>query len=289
MRNRTIIGKSKSNYVNMGPIRLRQPLPSFAINNVDPFILLHHYGPYEINKNSNPFDLGPHPHRGFEPITFLVQGEQLHRDSLGNESVVKAGDVQWTTAGKGIIHAEGPTKEFVAEGGNLEGIQLWLNLPASHKMMEPNYQHIKNEDFSVALSVDKKTELKIITGNYKGIQGKIETQTEVNTFWGNSLEGGLDFIEIPENHDALIYLIKGSVFVNEVEHLREEGDRMFVLNKDGEGINIKTTSKSEFLVLSGEAINEKIVSHGPFVMNNQHEIQEAMNDYHNGKMGYLTD
>lgn len=289
MKTRSIKNTSKSNYVNMGPIRLRQPLPSFAINNVDPFILLHHYGPYEINKKSNPFDLGPHPHRGFEPITFLIQGEQLHRDSLGNESVVKAGDVQWTTAGKGIIHAEGPTKEFVEKGGDLEGIQLWLNLPASHKMMQPNYQHVKNEDFSVALSDDKKSLLKIITGNYKGIQGKVETQTEVNTIWGNSSEGAVDFIEIPKNHDALIYLIKGSVFVNEVEHLKEEGDRMFVLNKDGDGISIKTTAKSEFLVLSGEALNEKVVSHGPFVMNNQQEIQQAMNDYHNGNMGYLAD
>ena len=132
----------------MGPIRLRQPIPSFGVTDVDPFILLHHYGPYEINSKSNPFDLGPHPHRGFEPVTFLIQGNQLHRDSLGNESLVKAGDVQWTTAGNGIVHAEGPCKEFVQKGGKLEGIQLWLNLPATHKMMDPAYQHIKNNDFS---------------------------------------------------------------------------------------------------------------------------------------------
>jgi redox-sensitive bicupin YhaK (pirin superfamily) len=106
---------------------------------------LHHYGPYDISEQNNPFDLGPHPHRGFEPITFLIQGEQLHRDSLGNDSVVKAGDVQWTTAGRGIIHAEGPTKDLVKKGGTIEGIQLWLNLPSEKKMMEAK-KGIKSAD-----------------------------------------------------------------------------------------------------------------------------------------------
>lgn len=110
MKSNTIKTKGRSDIVNMGPIQLRQPLPSQSIDMIDPYILLHHYGPYEISEENNPFDLGPHPHRGFEPITFLIQGEQLHRDSLGNESVIKAGDVQWTTAGRGIVHAEAPTK-----------------------------------------------------------------------------------------------------------------------------------------------------------------------------------
>jgi quercetin 2,3-dioxygenase len=113
-----------SPFVNMGPIKLRQPLPANGIESVDPFLLLHHYGPYAISEFNNPFDLGPHPHRGFEPITLLFKGEQFHRDSLGNEMVVKAGGVQWTTAGRGIIHAEAPTKEFVKKGGDLEGIQF---------------------------------------------------------------------------------------------------------------------------------------------------------------------
>lgn len=117
MKLNTIKKMGQSHMVNMGPIRLRQPLPTRQIDSIDPFILLHHYGPYDISEGNNPFDLGPHPHRGFEPITFLVQGEQLHRDSLGNESIVKAGDVQWTTAGRGIIHAEAPTKDFVKKEG----------------------------------------------------------------------------------------------------------------------------------------------------------------------------
>ena len=129
----TIKRAGRSHFVTMGPIRLRQPFPTQHITAIDPFILLHHYGPYEISEGYNPFDLGSHPHRGFEPVTFLVQGEQLHRDSLGNQSIVNAGDVQWTTAGRGIIHAEGPTKDFLRRGGVIEGIQLWLNLPAKKK------------------------------------------------------------------------------------------------------------------------------------------------------------
>jgi redox-sensitive bicupin YhaK (pirin superfamily) len=157
--------KVTSPLVNMGPIKLRQPLPTGGIENVDPFLLLHHYGPYAISEFSNPFDLGPHPHRGFEPITLLFKGEQLHRDSLGNEMVVKAGGVQWTTAGRGIIHAEAPTKEFVKKGGDLEGIQLWLNLPAKDKMMTPNYQHLEENQIPKLFSEDKKVQLNIIAGN----------------------------------------------------------------------------------------------------------------------------
>ena len=121
----------RSDYIMMGNLRLRQPLPTNEIETIDPFILLHHFGSFVVNEVLNPLDLGPHPHRGFEPVTFVLQGEQLHRDSLGNESIVKAGDVQWTTAGRGIIHAEGPSKEFVKRGGTMEGIQLLINLPAA--------------------------------------------------------------------------------------------------------------------------------------------------------------
>ena len=289
MKLKNIVLKSKSNFVNMGPIRLRQPLPSFEIKAADPFLLLHHYGPYTINKESNPFDLGPHPHRGFEPITFLIQGEQLHRDSLGNESVVKAGDVQWTTAGNGIVHAEGPTKSFVEKGGELEGIQLWLNLPASHKMMNAVYQHVKSEDFPVVLSDDSKISLKVISGSYKGKEGKITTQTSVNTLWGKAKETAEMDIEIPATHQASIYLIKGSVFVNGVEHLREEGDRMFVFSMEGEGFSLKSTAESEFIIISGTPLEEKVVSHGPFVMNSVEEINQAVDDFHSGKMGHLQD
>jgi len=271
----------------MGPIQLRQPIPTQHIDIIDPFILLHHYGPYEISERNNPFDLGPHPHRGFEPITFLVEGEQLHRDSLGNESVVKAGDVQWTTAGRGIIHAEAPTKEFVQKGGTLEGIQLWLNLPAEKKMMAANYQHIKNEDFRVVSSKDNKVNIQIIAGELEGVYGRIKTQTPVNAFMITVEAGGSYTIKVPNSHQSTVYLLKGDVLINDSETLKLNENQLIQFNQDGEGFSIKGKGRSKLLFISGEPLYEKVTTYGPYVMNTQTEIMEAMRDYQMGKMGFL--
>lgn len=286
-RYKIIQHKVTSPLVNMGSIKLRQPLPTTGIENVDPFLLLHHYGPYVISEFNNPFDLGPHPHRGFEPITLLFKGEQLHRDSLGNEMVVKAGDVQWTTAGRGIIHSEGPTKEFVKKGGELEGIQLWLNLPAKFKMMSPSYQYLEEKQIPYLISDDKKVQLNIIAGNQNEEYGLIKTQTDVNVFTANVDEGGKMEINIPENHQSLIYLINGKVIVNKLEVLEERKSQMVTFNQEGNIIHIEAKTTSKLLILSGEPINEKIAQYGPYVMNTQTEILESMRDYEQGKMGYL--
>ena len=284
---KTIQNSVTSPLVNMGSIRLRQPIPTQGIENVDPFLLLHHYGPYAISEFNNPFDLGPHPHRGFEPITLLFKGEQLHRDSLGNEMVVKAGGVQWTTAGRGIIHAEAPTKEFVKKGGDLEGIQLWLNLPSKDKMMTPNYQNLEDEQIPKVFSEDKKVQLNVIAGQQKEVIGNISTQTPVNVFTVNAIENGSMEIEIPKNHQSLLYLLEGEVIVNSVENLKKGFHQMVTFNQDGNTIKIEAIKKSTLLILSGEPINEKITQYGPYVMNTQTEILEAMRDYQAGKMGYL--
>ena len=276
-----------SPFVNMGPIRLRQPLPSEGIENVDPFILLHHYGPYAISEFNNPFDLGPHPHRGFEPITLLFQGEQFHRDSLGNEMVVKAGDVQWTTAGHGIVHAEAPTKEFVKKGGTLEGIQLWLNLPAKDKLMPPNYQHLEAAQIPKIFSEDQKVQLNVIAGNQKDQTGLIKTQTTVNVFTAEAQENGMLDVDIPQNHQSLIYVLDGTVLVNDTKVLKKGENQMIVFNQDGNSIHFKAKTTSTILILSGEPILEKVTQYGPYVMNTQTEILEAMRDYQQGKMGYL--
>jgi redox-sensitive bicupin YhaK (pirin superfamily) len=288
MKLNTIKTIGRSDFVNMGPIQLRQPIPTRNIDNIDPFILLHHYGPYEISEQNNPFDLGPHPHRGFEPITFLVQGEQFHRDSLGNESVVKAGDVQWTTAGRGIIHAEAPTKDFVQKGGTLEGIQLWLNLPAEKKMMPANYQHEKNKDFNVVSSEDKKVNIQIVAGELNGKYGRIKTQTSVNAFMIDIEKAGEQFIEYSKTHQSLIYLLSGNVEINNSENLKLNENQLIEFNQDGEGIYIKGNETSKLLFISGEPLNEKVTSYGPYVMNTQTEIMEAMRDYQMGKMGFLA-
>ncbi len=276
-----------SPFVNMGPIRLRQPLPSEGIENVDPFILLHHYGPYAISEFNNPFDLGPHPHRGFEPITLLFQGEQFHRDSLGNEMVVKAGDVQWTTAGHGIVHAEAPTKEFVKKGGTLEGIQLWLNLPAKDKLMPPNYQHLEAAQIPKIFSEDQKVQLNVIAGNQKDQTGLIKTQTTVNVFTAEAQENGMLDVDIPQNHQSLIYVLDGTVLVNDTKVLKKGDNQMIVFNQDGNSIHFKAKTTSTILILSGEPILEKVTQYGPYVMNTQTEILEAMRDYQQGKMGHL--
>ena len=273
--------------VNMGPIRLRQPLPTQGLENVDPFILLHHYGPYAISEFNNPFDLGPHPHRGFEPITLLFNGEQFHRDSLGNEMTVKAGGVQWTTAGRGIIHAEAPTKEFVKRGGDLEGIQLWLNLPAKYKMMTPNYQHLEDEQIPKLFSEDKKVQLNIVAGHQKEVLGNITTQTEVNVFTAIAQEKGKIEIDIPKHHKSLIYLLEGEIVVNAKQVLKKGNHQMVTFNTDGDLIEFEATEKSTLLILSGAPINEKVTQYGPYVMNTQTEILEAMRDFKQGKMGYL--
>ncbi|MDG1731028.1 MAG: pirin family protein [Algibacter sp.] len=287
MKLNTIKRVGRSDFVNMGPIQLRQPIPTQEIDNIDPFILLHHYGPYEISERNNPFDLGPHPHRGFEPITFLVEGEQLHRDSLGNESIVNAGDVQWTTAGRGIIHAEAPTKAFVKKGGVLEGIQLWLNLPAEKKMIKANYQHVKNDHFRVVSSEDKKVKIQIIAGALEGVYGRIQTQTAVNAFMVSVEADGTFDIKVPSSHQSTVYLLKGDVIVNDVEVLKLNDNQLIQFNQDGEGFTIKGNESSKLLFISGEPFNEPVTTYGPYVMNTQTEIMEAMRDYQMGKMGFL--
>jgi redox-sensitive bicupin YhaK (pirin superfamily) len=287
MKQNTIKNIGRSDFTKMGPIELRQPIPTEQIEMIDPYILLHHYGPYQIDELNNPFDLGPHPHRGFEPITFLIQGEQLHRDSLGHESVVKAGDVQWTTAGRGIIHAEGPTKEFVKRGGTLEGIQLWLNLPAEKKMIQPNYQHIKNDDFTVITSEDKKVNIQVIAGKLEGKSGKIATQTSVNVYMIAIEAGGRHTISIDKNHQSLVYLLNGNVTINDSETLALNDNQLIEFNQDGNSFSIEGKTKSKLLFLSGKPFNEPVKSYGPYVMNTQTELMEAMRDYQMGKMGFL--
>ncbi|WP_010135106.1 pirin family protein [Ochrovirga pacifica] len=275
----------KSPFVMMGSIELRQPIPSFKIPNANPFLLLHHYGPYFISKENNPFDLGAHPHRGFEPITFLIQGEQKHRDSLGNIQTIKSGGVQWITSGKGILHAEGPTKEFLEKSGNLEGIQLWLNLPKSKKMMPPNYQQANIEQMEF---VEKNgAKITIIAGNQATKKGVIKTQTPVNAFWVDLEADASQKIWIPNSHQSLLYVINGGVFINKKETLSYGEQAIATFKNDGEGIEIQALKKSKLLFLSGEPIDEPVVMEGPFVMNTKQEIYEAFMDYQAGKMGNL--
>lgn len=273
--------------VDMGNIQLGQPLPNHNLDYVGPFLLLHHYGPYEINPAHNPFQLAPHPHRGFEPVTFLFQGQQYHRDSLGNEGILNAGDVQWMTAGSGVIHDEAPSKAFVEKTGTLEGIQLWVNLPKKYKMTTPQYQYLKKENMPLVLEDEGNVKIQVVAGNYKENKGIAKTFTPINAWIVDMNEKGGTILDIPENHEALIYLLHGSLKVNDEKQLMEGLNQMVTFNQDGTEVKIRALKNSKLLVLSGEPIHEKVTSWGPYVMNEQTEILEAMRDYQQGKMGFL--
>ena len=270
--------------VQMGNLRLRQPLPQKGLENVDPFLLIHHYGPFVSEPGQNPMDLGPHPHRGFEPITILLQGSQLHRDSLGNRSVVKAGEAQWTTAGRGIIHSEGPSKDFVENGGTLEGLQIWLNLAQKYKMIQPNYQHVTLDEVKYAQG--QNTKLAIYAGDFEGLKGAIRTPNEVNVGILDLSKNAHYSWRFPKEHQALIYLIDGEASVAG-KTLNKSSDRILSGFKD----DLKIYSESDgtkILLMSGKAHREKVVQWGPYVMNSQTEIMEALRDFQMGKLGFLT-
>lgn len=280
---KSIVHKGTSDYVNMGGNLIRQPLPTQEIENVGPFLLLHHYK-YDVGPYSPGLSLSPHPHRGFEPVTFLFQGKQLHRDSLGNEGVLEGGDVQWMTAGSGVIHDEGPTKDFK---GTMEGIQLWVNLPKKYKMTTPKYQEVK-ADKMPKLPLDKgEGSIKIVSGKYGTHLGPVQTFTEINAFIAEMETNGSTTISIPESHQTLIYLVEGDVIINDEVALKDGKMQFLTFGNEGTEIQIEAIKSAKLLILSGEPIHEKITSWGPYVMNTQTEIMEAMRDYQQGKMGYL--
>lgn len=280
---RSIEQKAKSDYVNMGGNLIRQPLPTQDISEVGPFLLLHHYD-YEVGPLSPGLALSPHPHRGFEPVTFLFKGKQLHRDSLGNEGVLEAGDVQWMTAGSGVIHDEGAAKGYE---GSMEGIQLWVNLPKKYKMTTPKYQDLKSAEIPVHTTKDGKATVKVVAGDFNAKKGAAETFTEINAFIIDVDATGAMEIPMPKTHEALIYLVDGEVIINNTQNLKNGAIQLLTFAKDGEGIILEATKNSKLLVLTGEPINEKITAWGPYVMNTQTEIMEAMRDFQQGKMGHL--
>jgi redox-sensitive bicupin YhaK (pirin superfamily) len=280
---RSIVQKAKSDYVNMGGNLIRQPLPTQELDQVDPFLLLHHYK-YDVGPYSPGLSLSPHPHRGFEPVTFIFKGEQLHRDSLGNEGILNAGDVQWMTAGSGIVHDEGPSKEFV---GTMEGIQLWVNLPKKHKMTTPKYQDVKAETMPIVPIENNKGSIKIVAGELNGNKGAASTFTEINAFIVNIEENGKTTIPIPQHHELLVYLLEGETRINDAQTLKEGKLQILTFEKDGEAISLEANKNSTLLILSGEPIEEEVTSWGPYVMNSHTEIMEAMRDYQAGKMGHL--
>lgn len=286
MKTRSVANIIPAFELDMGGTIVKQSLPTQQVDQVDPFLLLHHFGPYEIGAgHRDPLDVGPHPHRGFEPVTFLYQGGLTHRDSRNNIGNLEGGDVQWMTSGMGIIHSERGSKKMLEEGGVLEGIQLWVNLPAKDKMVIPRYQDIKASEIPV-VQLEHGGKLRVVAGEFNGKKGPAKTFTNLNA-WQIELAGGTGAsLPIPKSHNALIYLLDGQAKLN--DNFDYSGPVMLNFRNDGESEGITLEGMAEntrILVLTGEPIDEPVTKYGPFVMNTQTEIMEAMRDYQMGKMG----
>lgn len=264
----------------MGSIKIRQAFPLRGIEQVSPFILLHHFD-FTYLPHENNFNVPPHPHRGFSPVTFLFEGSIEHEDSVGNKHVVYNNEVQWINAGRGIIHSEKADKAFVEKGGRSQGIQLWINTPKAEKMSPPTYQPItKNE---IVLIEKEGIEFRLISGKYEDKKGpaKSDVVTAMLRMKANS-EFALNF---PANHNVTFYVLEGELSLNTNQSIQQHDLVVFEQSADEILLNAKADSK--LLIMAGIPINEPLVTHGPFVMNSETEILEAMRDYQQGKMGFL--
>lgn len=288
-KNRTIKSIIYSTAFDMGGMPIRQAFPSTKAEHIDPFLLLHH-AEVKVPENIpvNKSGVGPHPHRGFSPVTFIFKGGVHHRDSRGNDNIIYAGGTQWMNAGMGIIHSERPPADIFEKGGRQEIIQLWVNSPAKNKMDQPNYFPLTVEETPVINSNDKLVSIRIHSGELNSINGPIPTLSPVNTFTIEAKKGGKFYFAIPQHHNTFLYLLNGKIkLANDTDEI--EGKYLVVLNNDGQGFDIEATEDTRLIIGTGEPLNEPIASHGPFVMNTQTEIMEAFRDYELGKMGVLIE
>lgn len=283
-----IIGASK---VNMGGIVLDQALPHKGITQISPFLLIHHWASV-LPGGQHPSELGvgPHPHRGFSPVTFIFKGNVQHRDSEGYVSTVYAGGTQWMNSGKGIIHSERPNQELAEKGGEFELIQFWVNAPAKEKMGQPNYIPLTKEETPIVTSKDGKVQVGVVAGTFEGKTSKIDTYSPLLILRIEGQKGGKIEIPIPETYNALTYQLDGNLRINNETDTKAKD--MVWFNNDGKSIpiiGIEFLSDTRIILLSGEPINEPLATYGPFVMNNQQELMEAIRDYQSGKMGNLVE
>ncbi|TFI58346.1 pirin family protein [Sphingomonas parva] len=267
---------------DIGDLVTRRPLPGPAIADLDPFLFLNHHGPQVYPPNNGGLPFGPHPHRGFETVTFILEGELSHLDSGGHESVIHAGGVQWMTAGRGLVHAELSPQSFKRAGGPLEILQLWVNLPARLKMTAPAYIGLEAADIpSVAFDGGS---IALISDSWEGAAGPISPIADVRmSLIRLDAGGGLDFPVAP-GRTIFLYLVSGEASVGGTRvpchHLAE-------INDDGDSVSMVAPQPATILFGHGAPFGEPIVSHGPFVMNSREEIVQAIHDYQAGRFGAL--
>ncbi len=286
--NRTIKQVIRSQKVNMGGILLEQPLPNKGIDQIDPFLLIHHWDQnHQGGKKQSDLGVGPHPHRGFSPVTFIYKGGVKHRDSIGNNSIVTAGGTQWMHGGSGIVHSERPVKEIAENGGQFEIIQFWVNTPATNKMDAPMYFPLQKNDTPVVSGSNNSYELDVITGEINGVEGPITTFSPMLILNMRIEKDSNLSLKVPGNFNALIYILDGELSTNTSEIYNDK--TMLLFNNDGNEINLVAKKKTRAILLSGEPLNEPVESYGPMVMNTNAEIIQALNDFQDGKMGNLIE
>ena len=285
MADRTIKKIIKAQKVNMGGHLLDQPLPAQGTDYIDPFLLIHHWDqPTPGGLRPQEVGVPPHPHRGFSPVTFIYKGDIQHRDSLGNNAIIGEGGTQWMHAGKGITHSERPSKLLAEQGGETEFIQFWVNSPSKHKMEAPYYLPLSAEE-TPTIQKDK-AEIQVVAGNFEDVTGPAKTYSPQLLLRVQAKEGASISLPIPSAYNTILYLLAGELTINDKTI---EDREMVWFENDGEQFSITATTNSTFIVLSGEPLNEPVQAYGPFVMNTQTEIMQALSDAQQGKMGILIE
>ena len=253
---------------------------------LSPFLLLDYAAPHHFAPTQARHGVGEHPHRGFETVTLAYQGEVTHQDSSGGGGTIHAGDVQWMTAGSGVVHEEFHSPEFAEQGGLFEMVQLWINLPAKDKMTAPRYQAIQGTDIPVINLPEQQGHLRIIAGEYQGQHGPAATFTPINVWDGALLQDAQYVVNVPTDHTTLLVLLEGELLINQSQKVIASSVVLFERNQDTE-IELLATANSRFVLLTGEPLNEPIQGYGPFVMNTEKEIIQAFDDFKQGKFGQL--
>jgi len=288
-------GRTVSGIVNSietlegGGFLVRRPFPKASFSEFDPFLLLDEMGPMEVAPGQAK-GAPDHPHRGFETVTYMLSGDMEHKDSQGHAGRLRAGDVQWMTAGAGVVHSEMPSREFMRTGGRMHGFQLWVNLPQRDKMMNPRYQEFSSAQIPKATSLDGLVTVRVIAGEAMGQKAVIETRTPIIYLHYRIEPGGVATQQVPDAYQSFAYVVEGEGLFGAEGEAAGEG-QMVMFSQDGGEVRIENPPEAkaalEILLIAGVPLNEPIARYGPFVMNTDDEIRQAIEDYQLGRMGAI--
>ena len=281
-----LYGNDRGHWVGDGfPVRTLFSYDALG-EQISPFLMLDYAGPHHFEPTSARRGVGQHPHRGFETVTIVYDGEVEHRDSTGNGGTIGPGDVQWMTAAGGILHEEYHSPGFARKGGPFRMAQLWVNLPARDKMAPAGYQGILDADIPAIPLPDEAGTIRIIAGDYAGHKGPARTFTPINV-WDMRLAANANLtLDLPEGHTTLLVVLSGDVTVNGVQPVSDA--QMLLLDRAGSTVAINTAADASLLILTGEPLAEPIVGYGPFVMNAESEIREAIEDFNKGRFAQMA-